>query len=318
MKIVIDKTGNGDYESIQESVDSIPENNKKKVLIYIKSGIYKEKVNITKNYIYLKGESYKNTIITFNDSANKLLPNGERMRTFNSYTVFIGGDNFKAENITFENSAGDGDKVGQAVAAYVDGDRSIFKKCKFIGHQDTLFTGPLPPKPIEGNKFGGPRDGKERRDTRQYYEECYIRGDIDFIFGSAEAVFNKCEIFSNDRNKEINGYITAASTPEGNEFGYIFIDCKFTSNAKPHTVYLGRPWRDYAKTAFINCFMGEHIIKAGFHNWNKVMAEKLTDYAEYGSYGPGAAMDKRVHWSRILSHDEAEKYYKATSFWNIK
>lgn len=306
--MIICKDGNGDFNTIQAAINSIPDDNSERVMIHIKPGIYKEKIDITKPFITLIGENPDKTIITFDDSANKLLPDGNKMRTFNSYSVFIDGDDFIAENITFENSSGDGSIVGQAVAAYVDGDRAIFRNCKFLGCQDTLFTGPLPPKPIEGNTFGGPKEGKPRRNVRQYYENCYIRGDIDFIFGSATAVFNQCEIFANNRSMDVNGFITAASTPQGNKFGYVFINCKFTSDSAPHTVYLGRPWRDYAKTAFINCWMGAHIIQEGFHNWDKLHAEKLVDYVEYNSYGPGASMDKRVSWSRSLTDEEAEEY----------
>lgn len=300
--------GSGDFNNLQDAINSIPEANSERVVINIKNGVYKQKVNITKPFITLLGEDAEKTILTFDDAANKLFPSGEKMNTFNSYTVFIAGDDFIAENITFENAAGDGRVVGQAVAAYVDGDRAQFKNCKFIANQDTIFTGPLPPKPIDRGTFGGPREGQERRNSRQYYENCFIRGDVDFIFGSATAVFNKCEIFSNNRNEKVNGYVTAASTPEGNDFGYVFFDCKLISDAPAHTVYLGRPWRDFAKTAFINCYMGEHIISEGWHNWKKVQAEKLTSYVEYKSYGPGAANDKRVPWSKILTDEEVKKY----------
>lgn len=306
--MIVCKDGTGDFTTIQEAVNSIPDDNRERVTIHIKQGIYYEKLNITKNNISLIGENEDNTKITYDDSANKLLPNGEKMRTFNSYSVFIDGEDFIAENITFENSAGDGSKVGQAVAVYLDGDRAILKKCKLLGHQDTLFTGPLPPKPIKGNSFGGPKDGKERRKVRQYFENCFIRGDVDFIFGSATAVFNQCEIFSNNRNKQVNGYITAASTPKENKYGYVFINCKFMSDAKPHSVYLGRPWRDYAKTAFINCFMDEHIILEGFHDWNKTHAQELVEYVEYNNYGTGVVTDKRVKWARQLSEEEAKEY----------
>ncbi|AAK81304.1 pectinesterase [Clostridium acetobutylicum] len=306
--MIVSKNDDGDFDTIQKAVDSVSKNNKKRVIIKVKAGVYKEKLSIRKPFISLIGEDVSSTVITFNDSANTLMANKERMRTFNSYTMFVDGDDFICENITVENNAGDGDLVGQAVAVYADGDRMIFRNCRLLANQDTLFTGPLPPKPIEGNNFGGPKDGMKRRDVRQYYENCYIRGDIDFIFGSATAVFNKCEIFSNDKNKEVNGFIAAASTPEGKEFGYVFLDCKFISDARKHTVYLGRPWRDYAKTVFIRCFMGEHIIPEGFHNWNKANAEKESYYAEYKSYGPGAANDKRVKWAKLLNDKEVEKY----------
>lgn len=306
--ITVAKDGSGQYNTIQAALDSIPENNFEEIIIYIKKGIYKEKLSILKPFITFIGEDKNETIITYDDYAKKIFPSGEAYRTFNSYTIFIEADNFTAKNITFENSAGTGEIVGQAVAAYVEGDRAKFKNCRFLGNQDTLFTGPLPPSPIEGTNFGGPMDGKERIVGRQYYEECYIEGDIDFIFGSATAVFNKCEIFSKNKNCDINGYVTAASTEEGREFGYVFIDCKLTSNANADSVYLGRPWRDYAKTAFINCYMGEHIRKEGWHSWNKPNAEKETSYVEYKSYGPGASNETRISWAHILTAEEAEKY----------
>ncbi|OOM81990.1 pectinesterase A precursor [Clostridium puniceum] len=306
--ITVSKDGSGQFNTIQAALDSIPENNSTEIEIYIKKGIYKEKLSVSKPFVTFIGGDAKQTIITYDDYAKKIFPTGEVYRTFNSYTIFIEATNFTAKNITFENSAGVGEEVGQAVAVYVEGDKTKFKNCRFLANQDTLFTGPLPPKPIEGHNFGGPMDGKERIVGRQYYENCYIEGDIDFIFGSATAVFNKCEIFSKNRNCDINGYVTAASTVEGKEFGYVFIDCSLTSNANANSVYLGRPWRDYAKTAFINCYMGEHIIKEAWHSWNKPRAEKESSYVEYNSYGPGASNETRISWSHILTNEEAEKY----------
>ncbi len=306
--IIVAKDGTGQFNNIQAAVDSVTKDSAEEIEIYIKKGVYKEKLCILKPFITLIGEDKNQTIITYDDYAKKLFPNGEAYRTFNSYTIFIGTKNFTAKNITFENAAGIGEIVGQAVAAYVEGDKAKFKNCRFLGNQDTLFTGPLPPKPIEGNNFGGPMDEKERIVGRQYYENCYIEGDIDFIFGSAIAVFNKCEIFSKNRDRDVNGYITAASTVEGKEFGYVFIDCKLTSNAASNTVYLGRPWRDFAKTVFINCYMENHIKKEGCNNWNKTLAEKEAVYAEYNSYGPGASNETRMPWSHILNETEIKKY----------
>lgn len=306
--MIVAKDGSGDFNNLQDAIDSIAADNNEEIIIYVKKGVYKQKVKINKPFVTLIGDNPEDTILTFDDSANKLFPNGEKMGTFNSYSTFIGGDDFTAENITFENSAGSGSVVGQALAVYIDGDRAKFKNCRFLGCQDTIFTGPLPPKPIEGNIFGGPKEGMERKMVRHFFEDCYIRGDVDFIFGSATAVFKNCEIFTNNRNSDVNGYITAASTPEGEEYGYVFINCKLTSDAAPNTVYLGRPWRDYAKTVFINCWMGEHIKTAGWHNWNKENAEKNALYAEYNSSGPGAMMDKRVTWAKILKDDEVKMY----------
>lgn len=306
--IIVSKDGSGQFATVQDALDSISKNNSVEIEIYIKNGVYKEKISVLKPYVTLIGEDKNKTILTYDDYAKKVFPTGEIYRTFNSYTIYIEAYNFTAKNITFENTAGGGEIVGQAIAVYVEGDRAKFKNCRLLGNQDTLFTGPLPPKPIEGNNFGGPMDGKERIVGRQYYEECYIEGDIDFIFGSATAVFNKCEIFSKNKNCHINGYITAASTEKGNEFGYVFINCMLTSKAKADSVFLGRPWRDYAKTAFINCYMDKHIRKEGWHNWNKPNAEKETHYAEYRSYGPGASDKTRISWAHILTAEEAEKY----------
>lgn len=308
MLITVSLESSSKFSSIQSAIDSIPDDYKEDVIISIKNGTYYEKLFIDKNNIKLVGEDRYKTIITYDDYAKKTYPNGEVYRTFNSFSVYINGDDFEADNITFENSAGCGSVVGQAVAVYVNGDRAIFRNCSLLANQDTLFTGPLPPKPIEGNSFGGPQEGNSRRVVRHYFEDCFIRGDIDFIFGSATAVYKNCTIYSNDKNKDINGYITAASTPEGIDFGYVFINCKLISDAKENSVYLGRPWRDYAKTVFINTWMDKHIKEEGWHDWNKENARSTTFYAEYNSMGPGATMNKREPWAHILTENEAKKY----------
>jgi pectinesterase len=320
--MIVAADGSGDFKTIQDAIDQIPDNNSERVTIRIKNGVYKEKLHINKPFVSLVGESAEKTIVTYDDYARKLFPNGKPYNTFHSYTVLIGADHFSAEHITFENSAGSGDLVGQAVAAYVDGDRASFKYCRFLGHQDTLFTGPLPERPLNRASFGGPREGCPRRRTRQYYEHCLIRGDVDFIFGSATAVFNQCEIWSNARpDKKIQGWITAASTPADVPFGYVFLDCSLTGDAPPQSVYLGRPWRNHAKVAFINCRLGEHIVLEGWDNWNKPESEQTTFFCEYNSSGPGAAPDKRIGWAKILDGSMAEEYTIAnilagTDGWN--
>lgn len=188
------------------------------------------------------------------------------------------------------------------------GDRSAFYRCRFAGCQDTLFTGPLPPRELKPGGFAGPDAAKLRRDSRQYYEECWVRGDVDFIFGSATAVFNRCRIQSNERGQAVNGYIAAASTPQGKPFGYVFLGCDLCGDARPATCYLGRLWRDFAKTVFIRCRMGAHIRPEGFHDWNKADAAAHTVfYAEYGSAGPGASA-RRAPFVRRLTADEAGRY----------
>lgn len=314
--ITVAQDGSGDYLTLQAAIDSIPEEHSGKSTIYIRRGVYEEKLHIRKAGVRLVGEDRDHTILTYGDYAKKQFPNGEPYNTFNSYSLFLSGDDFEAENLTIVNSSGSGDIVGQALAAYVDADRVVFRNCRLLAHQDTLFTGPLPPKPVERATFGGPKDGDELRPGRHYYDSCYIAGDVDFIFGSATAVFDRCDIFSRKRLKQeelqggqtTHGYITAASTPEDVRYGYVFHGCRLIGDAPEASVYLGRPWREYAATVFLDCWMGEHIKPEGWHNWGKPEREQTTRYGEYRSYGPGAAPEKRVGWAPILTDEEAGEY----------
>ncbi len=314
-QVVVASDGSGDYTSIQEAVDAIPVHCPERVVIRVRPGVYREKLHIEHRTVSLIGEDAVNTQIYYDDYAMKAFPNGELYHTFHSYTAFIGADDFVAENMSFVNGAGYGEQIGQAVAAYVDGDRVSFIGCRFIGRQDTLFTGPLPEVPMDRSTFGGPREGLPRRASRQYYESCYIEGDVDFIFGSATAVFSNCDIFSRCRpyngeasRDDIQGWITAPSTPEHIPYGYVFLDSRLKSDAPARSVYLGRPWRIYAKAAFINCWMGEHIKPEGWHNWGKSESEATAVFAEFGSSGPGAHDGERIAWSRRLDAAQAEMY----------
>ncbi|WP_438447628.1 pectinesterase family protein [Gorillibacterium sp. sgz5001074] len=314
--ITVAKDGSGEYSTLQAAIDSIPEEHTGGTTIYIKKGVYEEKIHIRRNRVHLIGEDRDHTILTYGDYAKKQFPNGESYNTFNSYSFFVSGDDFTVENLTLVNSSGSGDVVGQALAAYVDADRVVFRNCRLLAHQDTLFTGPLPPKPVERATFGGPKDGDELKPGRHYYDSCYIAGDVDFIFGSATAVFDRCDIFSKKRDRlegpestaAVHGYITAASTPQDVKVGYVFRSCRLIGDAPEASVYLGRPWREYAATAFIECWMGEHIKPEGWHNWGKPEREATTRYCEYRSFGPGAAADKRVSWAPILTEEEARAY----------
>ncbi|MEK3731278.1 pectinesterase family protein [Paenibacillus sp. FSL M8-0334] len=319
--IIVAQDGSGHCRTVQEAIDLAPAGSAGNwTVIRIKRGVYKEKVHIDKPFLYLKGEHANDTIITYNDYARKRFPDGSEYKTFNSYTILFGADDIVAEDITFRNDAGRGELVGQALAAYVDGDRVCFRECRFIGHQDTLFTGPLPDKPLQGGSFGGPREGEPRRAVhRQWYDRCYIEGDVDFIFGSATAVFTACDIYSRNRLTEenqanvklhphISGWVTAASTPEGRSYGYVFIDCRLIGDAPPESVYLGRPWRNDAKVAYIRCWMGAHIRREGWDNWNKPESEATVTYVEYESSGPGAVSHRRVPWSAQIDEAEAESY----------
>lgn len=296
--MVVAYDGSGDYKTVQEAINAVPDFRSKETRIFIKNGTYKEKLILpaSKNNVTFIGEDAKSTVLTFDDYAQKLNKFGEEIGTTGSSSFFIFGNDFTAKNITFENSAG---PVGQAVAVRVNGDRIIFENCRFLGNQDTLYP-----------------NGK---DSRQYYKNCYIEGTTDFIFGWSTAVFENCEIFS----KEGGHYITAASTEKESPFGFVFINCKLTGDAPARDVYLGRPWRDYAQTVFINTKMGDHIKKEGWHNWSKPTAEKTAFYAEHNSSGPGAAPKERVKWSKQLSVKEAQKYtaeniLKGEDNWNPK
>jgi pectinesterase len=275
--ILVAKDGSGDYKYIQDAIDAVRAFTPKRITIYIRNGIYKEKVHIPAwvTDINLVGESTENTIITYDDHAGR-----GKLGTFETYTFRIEGNNINVENLTIRNTAG---PVGQAVALHVEGERLVFRNCRFLGDQDTIFASG------EG--------------SQQYYVDCYIEGTTDFIFGPATALFENCQIHSKK-----NSYITAASTPEWVIWGYVFKSCTFTAAADVKEVYLGRPWRDYAKTVFINCILGPHIRPEGWHNWSRPEAEQTVFYAEYNNTGPGAGTDKRVPWSHQLTEQQAAKF----------
>ncbi len=279
---IVSKDGSGDFITVQDAFNAVPDFRKVTTVIYVKNGTYKEKLVLpaSKNKITLIGESAENTIITNDDYASKKNSFGEEMGTTGSSGFFVFGNEFTAKNITFSNTAG---PVGQAVAVRIDGDQIVFENCRFLGNQDTLY----PHSPL----------------SRQYYRNCYIEGTVDFIFGKSTALFQNCEIFCKDK-----GYVTAAATLEETPFGFVFMNCKITGDAPEQSFYLGRPWRSYAKTVFIECEMSKIIKEEGWHNWNKKDAEETSFYAEYNNKGKGYTPEKRVEWSHQLSKEEREKY----------
>lgn len=304
--ITVAKDNSGDFNSIQQAVDSIPAGTPE--TIYIKKGIYKERVEVRKNNISFVGESTDDTIITESYYARMIMPDGSKRGTFRSYTFFVYADNFSASNLTFENAAGFGDEFGQAIAVYAEGDNITFRNCKILGHQDTLFTGPLPMKEKQPGGFTGPTIDGIRRVVHQLYEDCYIAGEIDFIFGSATAYFKNCTLFALNRNQEINAYYTAPSTYEGQAFGYVFESCTFTGNCPPKSVALSRPWRIHAKTVLLNCNYSDQIIDEGFTDWNKPESHETVYYAEYNGHGEGFKPEKRAAYVHQLNESEAARY----------
>ena len=284
---VVAKDGSGDFFTVQEAVNAAPDYCKQdETKIRIRKGVYAEKLTIpaNKEKLHLVGEDAASTVITWDDYALKKGSTGYEMGTSATSTVFLHANDFLAENLTFENSAGDSKEIAQACAITVNGDRVAFINCRFIANQDTIYT------------FGPGQ--------RQYFRGCHIEGTTDFIFGFSIAWFDGCTVLSKK-----NSYVTAASTPKGQEFGYVFRNCTLTHNEKAARVYLGRPWRPYARTVFIDCELGDHILPEGWHNWNKPDAEKTSFYAEYGNYGPGAASpEQRVKWSHTLGRKDLAKY----------
>jgi pectinesterase len=289
---IVAKDGSGNYKTVQEAIDAVPNMRKKETRIFIKNGVYKEKLVLpeSKTMVTFIGESADKTILTFDDFATRKNIFGEEIGTSGTAGFYIYGTNFSAENICFQNTAG---PVGQAVAVLVAGDRVRFKNCRFLGFQDTLYT------------FG--------RESRQYYNNCYIEGTVDFIFGASTAVFDSCTIFCKRK-----GFVTAASTPENKKYGYVFLHCNITGEAAENSYSLGRPWRPYAKTVFLYCRLGKMIAPEGWNNWESEINEKTAYYAEYKNEGEGSAITKRVPWSHQLRDEEAEFYTIETIFgdWN--
>lgn len=284
-RMVVAQDGSGQYKTVQEAVNAVPDNDQMVTEIFVKKGIYKERIviPINKINITLIGEDVKNTILTYDNYAGKLDSAGKTLGTSRSASFYVYGNGFTAKNITFENAAG---PVGQALAISVIGDRAAFFNCRFLGFQDTIYT--------HGNG------------SRQYYSNCYIEGTTDFIFGAGTALFENCHIFC----KQGGRYITAASTLDTTKYGYVLLHCTITGNAPNNTFALGRPWRPHAKVVYLYCNLSSVIEDAGWDNWRNPENEKTAYYAEYKNTGPGNQPNKRVGWSHQLTDDEAKIYTK--------
>ncbi len=276
--IIVDRNGTGNFRNIQQAIDSVRAFNPAgTVTIYIKKGFYKEKLVIPTHVcnVRLIGEDRDNTIINYDDHANI-----NKMGTFRTYTLKICGNDIRMENLTIENTAA---QMGQAVALHVEGDREVFVNCRFLGNQDTIYTG--------------------RENMRQYFLNCYIEGTTDFIFGPSTAWFENCEILC-----KRNSYITAASTPQNIKYGYIFDHCNIHFADNVTDMYLGRPWRAYAMTLFMNCQLPKGIKAIGWDNWKNPENEKTARYMEFNNSGEGANTSGRPGWIKLLTKKEAEEY----------
>jgi pectinesterase len=301
---VVSADGSGTATTVQAAIAAAPDNSTKPFVILVKPGVYQGQFMIpkTKRHIWIVGEEVNNTILTWPYNVND-------RKSVKSYQfdpgMVVVGDDFHAENLTIENTSGD---HGQALALRVDGDRAAFHHCRILGWQDTLMI----------------------NNGRDYFTNCYVAGRVDFIYGSATAVFDHCEIHS--RN---GGHVTAASTPSDQPYGFVFLNCRLTGDTNPWVgpdgvaantkskpiADLGRPWRPYASVTYLNCWMGDHISPKGWNNWGRAANEKTARYAEYHSTGPGANPGKRVPWARQLTDEQARFYtvenlLRGTDDWN--
>lgn len=290
--LTVAQDGTGDFTAIQEAINSAKAFPDERITIFIRKGIYKEKVKVHawNTCLSIIGENRDSTIITWDDHFSKI--NLGRNSTFHTYTMLVEANDMILKNLTIQNSAG---PIGQAVTLHVDADRVMVNNCNILGHQDALY--------VAGEQ------------SRQYFNNCFIEGTTDFIFGAATAVFYDCVIHSKS-----NSYITAASTPQSSSFGFVFIDCNLTAVDEVNRVYLGRPWRRHAKTVFINCQLDAHILPTGWDNWRSEANERTAYYAEYNSKGEGANPRQRVKWSHQLTKKDVSLYSMEAIFkdWKIK
>ena len=279
--IVVSRDGTGQFRNIAEAIEVCRAFMDYHKVIYVKRGVYKEKLVVPQwlTNIEICGEDRDQTIITWDDHANIYLPEiGKGMGTFRTYTLKIQGSHITLKNITIENNAA---RLGQAVALHTEGDCLTFIGCRFLGNQDTIYTG--------------------NAQTRLYFRDCYIEGTTDFIFGPSTAWFEQCDIYCKQ-----NSYITAASTPQNIPYGYIFNQCCISAAPNVDKVYLGRPWRDYGYTLFMHCDLPAQIRPEGWHHWREE-AKQTARYYEFENKGEGAATSKRAAWSRQLTKKEAQQ-----------
>ena len=280
--LFVARDGTAEFRNIDDAIEVCRAFMEYHKVIFVKKGTYKEKLIVPSwlTNIEICGEDRDNTIITYDDHANVFIPGTDRkMGTFRTYTVRVDGNDITFRNITIENNAA---RLGQAVALHTQGDRLTFVNCRILGNQDTVYTGGI--------------------NTRLYFKDCHIEGTTDFIFGPSTAWFENCTILS-----RTDSYITAASTPQNVEYGYVFNCCKIVAAEGVSKVYLGRPWRPYAHTLFMNCQLGKHILPVGWHNWSNTQNETTARYCEYNNHGEGAATKERAAWTRQLTRKEAAK-----------
>ncbi|MCD7777039.1 MAG: pectinesterase family protein [Clostridiales bacterium] len=301
-KIVVAAEG-GDFATVSAAVDFAEENS----VIYIKKGVYREKIAVNKPGITLIGEDREETVRVYGDYAMMEYENGYPIGTFKTPSLYVGeeAEGFTMKNLTVFNDAGEGNVVGQAVAAYIDCDRTVVENCRLIARQDTLLCGSIPEDIT----------GREPRICRQYFKNCFIEGNVDFIFGGGTVLFEGCEIFIVGRNGFPSGYVTAACTSESIPVGFVFKSCKVSGSGNRGKAFLGRPWRDYAKTVFIDCIWDDIIHPEVYSKWHDRKSH-LTCY--YGFNGMEEFKASKAEWVHTLTDEDCEKYKKENIFGNWK
>lgn len=304
-----------DFRTIGEAIQALPGEEEIPAVIKIAPGTYHEKLELRRANVKLEGtgDNPGDTIITYDEYGFYRFPDGSKRGTFRSYTFLVYTHDVLFKNLTIDNPSAPSVEKGQAIALYAEGNHIFAENCHILGHQDTLFIGPLPEKEYEPNGFVGPTEHAPRINGYQHYKNCKISGDIDFIFGSGTAFFEDCTIISEPRlDREGNllkdqGYVTAPSTPKGQPYGFVFHNCEFKSDCPKGSVYLGRPWRDYGRCVLIDCKLGAHIHPQGFHDWEKAHAHDTLFFGEYESRGEGAK-GKRADFITQLTPEEIVAY----------
>lgn len=292
-------------ERLQSVIDALPQDDLP-MLLRLQAGEYREKIELRRPHTTMIGTGMGQTILTWDDGANDIHPNGQKRGTFRSYTMLVLADHCSLQNLTIRNEAGQRADSGQCVALFADGDDFRCENCELISTQDTLFTAPLPPKEVIPGGFLGPTQLLPRKAQRHVYRGCTIKGDVDFIYGGAAAWLEDCDIVCIPRDgRNPGGYCTAASTLEGQKYGYVFKNCRFIGENVPDaSFYLGRPWREHARTILLDCYIGPHIKPEGWDNWGKPDFMNKGFYAEYGCFGPGSDTAKRAY-AHVLTAEEA-------------
>ena len=298
--------------ALQSAIDRLPADGTPAV-IRLAPGVYREKVELRRPNTTIEGAGAAQTRIVWADAATALHADGQKRGTFRTYTLLVLADGCTLRGLTIENAAAPRESVGQCIALFAESDLFTCEDCTLLSAQDTLYTGPLPPREVIPGGFLGPTQLLPRRAQRHIYRRCTIKGDVDFIFGGAAAWFEDCDIVSVNAytdGRVPSGYAAAASTPEGQKYGYVFHRCRFLAGegVPDQCMYLGRPWREYAKTVLLHCFIGPHIKPEGWDDWGKPAFHENGFYAEYGCTGPGSDLSARADFAHVLTDAQAAEY----------